>query len=455
MEVQDTNRIVAIVGRPNVGKSALFNRIVGRRISIVHEQVGVTRDRVSAEAEHNGHRFELIDTGGLGHFDKQVADDVITASTEAQAEIAIADAGLILFVVDITAGLVPLDEEVARLLHRSGRPVLLLANKADNPHREDQIIDFDGLGFPTFPVSAIQNRGIEHLLDSINQHLPEIKNRSAENPLRVAIVGRPNAGKSSYINRLLRSDRVIVSDVPGTTRDSIEIPFTIGSGPSARHYQLIDTAGVQKDTRSRGAVDWFSNLRTEKSIERADIVVLMIDAEVGPTSRDKKIATKIIEAERGCLLLVNKWDLSEDADQEVTQTRYLPALREALPFLHFAPVLFVSAKSGYNMKRTIEAIDYVAAQTRTEITTGVLNRVIQKAVENLPPPMTKGRRLKIYYATQSGSNPIYFRIFVNNPDLTRANWIAYLKNQLREAFGLEGAPIFLKLVPRNRDKSNP
>ena len=453
MEVQDTNRIVAIVGRPNVGKSALFNRIVGRRISIVHEEVGVTRDRVSAEAEHNGYRFELIDTGGLGHFDKQVADDIITANTEAQAEIAIEDAGLILFVVDITAGLVPLDEEVARLLHRSGRPVILVANKADNPHREDQIIDFDGLGFTTFPVSAIQNRGIEPLLESINQQLPEIKNQSAETPLRVTIVGRPNAGKSSYINRLLRSDRVIVSDIPGTTRDSIEIPFTIGSGPSARHYQLIDTAGVQKDTRSRGAVDWFSNLRTEKSIERADVVVLMIDAEVGPTSRDKKIAAKIIEAERGCLLFVNKWDLSENVDQEITQTRYLPALREALPFLNFAPVLFVSAKSGYNMKRTIEAIDYVAAQTRTEITTGVLNRVIQKAVENLPPPMIKGRRLKIYYATQSGSNPIYFRIFVNNPDLTRSNWIAYLKNRLRDAFGLEGAPIFLKLVPRTRDKS--
>ena len=225
MEVQDTNRIVAIVGRPNVGKSAFFNRIVGRRISIVHEQVGVTRDRVSAEAEHNGHRFELIDTGGLGHFDKQVADDDITASTEAQAEIAIADAGLILFVVDITAGLVPLDEEVAQLLHRSGRPVLLLANKADNPHRDDQIIDFDGLGFPAFPVSAIQNRGIELLLNSITQQLPEIKNQSADNPLRVAIVGRPNTGKSSYINRLLRSDRVIVSDLPGTTRDSIEITF--------------------------------------------------------------------------------------------------------------------------------------------------------------------------------------------------------------------------------------
>jgi GTP-binding protein len=447
------NRTVAIVGRPNVGKSALFNRLVGRRISIVHEQVGVTRDRVSAEAEHNGHRFDLIDTGGLGHFDRQIAADEIVANTEAQAEIAIADAALILFVVDISTGLLPLDEEVARLLHRSGRPVLLLANKADNPQRDENIIDFDILGFPTYPVSAIQNRGFTPLLESITQHLPTQNNPTAQTPLRVAIVGRPNAGKSSNINRLLRHDRVIVSDIPGTTRDSIEIPFTIGTGPSARHYQLIDTAGVQKETRSRGAVDWFSNLRTEKSIERADVVILMLDAETGPTSRDKKIAAKIIEAERGCLLLINKWDLAEEADQEITQTRYLPALREALPFLTFAPILFVSAKSGYNMKRTIEAIDYVAAQTRTEITTGVLNRVIQQAVEKLPPPMVKGRRLKIYYATQSGTNPIYFRLFVNNPDLTRANWVAYLKNQLREAFGLEGAPIFLKLVPRSRDKT--
>lgn len=454
MSENPTNRTVAIVGRPNVGKSALFNRLVGRRISIVHEQVGVTRDRVSAEAEHNGHRFELIDTGGLGHFDRQTAEDEIVANTEAQAEIAIADAALILFVVDISAGLLPLDEEVARLLHRSGRPVLLLANKSDNPQRDENIIDFDTLGFPTHPVSALQNRGFNPLLDTIIQQLPNQPNPTAQTPLRVAIVGRPNAGKSSYINRLLRHDRVIVSNIPGTTRDSIEIPFTIGTGPSARHYQLIDTAGVQKDTRSRGAVDWFSNLRTEKSIERSDVVILMLDAETGPTSRDKKIAAKIIEAERSCLLLINKWDLAEEADQEVTQTQYLPALREALPFLTFAPVLFVSAKSGYNMKRTIEAIDYVAAQTRTEITTGVLNRIIQQAIEKLPPPMVKGRRLKIYYATQSGTNPIYFRIFVNNPDLTRANWIAYLKNQLRDAFGLEGAPIFLKLVPRSRDKAS-
>ena len=454
MESQEAKRIVAIVGRPNVGKSALFNRIVGRRISIVHEEVGVTRDRVSAEALYQEERFELIDTGGLGHFDNEKSPDQIIAGTEEQAHIAIQDATCIIFVVDITAGILPLDQEVAHILRRSGREVILVANKADNADRDEQIDEFTRLGFPLFAVSAIQNRGLDPLLTSVIERLPKIENPTQKEPLRVAIVGRPNAGKSSYINRLLQSDRVIVSPTPGTTRDSIEIPFTIGSGESARTYQLIDTAGIQKETRSRGAVDWFSNLRAEKSIERADVVALMLDAQTGPTSRDKKIAAKIIEAEKGCLLLLNKWDLADEAEQEVTQTRYLPALREALPFLNFAPVMFVSAKSGYNIKRSIEAIDYVAAQTRTEITTGVLNRIIQQAVEKVSPPMVKGKRLKIYYATQSGTNPIYFRVFVNNPDLTRSNWVAYLKNQLRDAFGLEGAPIFIKFVPRSRDKSN-
>ncbi len=451
MEETKSKRVVAIVGRPNVGKSALFNRLVGRRVSIVHEEVGVTRDRVACEANWNGERFELIDTGGLGHFGRQVSPDEIVAGTEQQAEIAIADASFIIFVVDITAGLVPLDEEVARILHQSGRTVFVAANKADNPERDEAVGDFDVLGFPAFPVSAIQNRGFAALMDELVPQLPHEENPTETQPLRVAVVGRPNAGKSSYINRLLKSDRVIVSAIPGTTRDSIEIPFTIGKGETARHYQLIDTAGVQKETRGRGAVDWFSNLRTEKSIERADVVVLVLDAETGPTTQDKKVAAKIIEAQKGCLLLLNKWDLAQDAEDEVTQTKYLPALREALPFMGFAPVIFVSAKSGYNIKRSIEAIDYVAAQTRTEITTGVLNRVLQQAVEKYPPPVSNtGKRLKVYYATQTGTNPIYFRVFVNNPDYARANWLAYLQNRLREAFGLEGAPIFIKLAARSR-----
>ncbi len=443
---------MAIVGRPNVGKSALFNRLVGRRVSIVHEEEGVTRDRVACEANWNGERFELLDTGGLGHFGKQVSPDQIVAGTESQAEIAIADASFIIFVVDISAGRAPLDEEVARILHQSGRTVFLAANKVDNPEREEDGYDFDQLGFPVFPVSALHNRGLNELMDALIPLLPHEENPTEEEPLRVAVVGRPNAGKSSYINRLLRDERVIVSDIPGTTRDSVEIPFTIGKGETARHYQLIDTAGVQKDTRSKSAVDWFSNLRTDKAIERADVVVMMLDAETGPTSRDKKVAAKIIDAEKGCILLVNKWDLAEEADQEVTQTKYLPALREALPFMGFAPVIFVSAKSGYNIKRSVEAIDYVAAQTRTEITTGVLNRVIQQAVEKYPPPIAKGKRLKVFYATQSGTNPIYFKVFVNSPDNARSNWLKYLQNQMRAAFGLEGAPIFIKLVARSRPK---
>jgi len=452
MEKTKSKRVVAIVGRPNVGKSALFNRLVGRRVSIVHEQEGVTRDRVACEANWEGERFELIDTGGLGHFGKQVAPDQIVEGTETQAEIAIADASFIIFVVDVTIGLAPLDEEVARILHQSGRTVLIAANKSDNPEREEGAYDFDQLGFPVIPVSAMHNRGITDLMEELIPLLPKEENPTEEEPLRVAVVGRPNAGKSSYINRLLRDERVIVSDVPGTTRDSIEIPFTIGQGETARHYQLIDTAGVQKETRSKGAVDWFSNLRTDKAIERADVVIMMLDAETGPTSRDKKVAAKIIEAEKGCILLCNKWDLAEEADQEITQTQYLPALREALPFMGFAPVIFVSAKSGYNIRRSVEAIDYVAAQTRTEITTGVLNRVIQQAVEKYPPPVAKSKRLKVFYGTQSGTNPIYFKIFVNNPDYSRSNWLAYLQNQFRAAFGLEGAPIFIKLVARSRPK---
>ena len=452
MEENKAKRVVAIVGRPNVGKSALFNRLVGRRVSIVHEEVGVTRDRVACEARFNGEHFELIDTGGLGHFDKATSRDQIIAGTESQAEIAITDASFIIFVVDITAGLTPLDEEVARILHRSNRTVFLAANKADNPERDDGIAEFDALGFPAFPVSALHKRGVAELMENLVEKLPETENPTQTKPLRVAVVGRPNAGKSSYINRLLKDERVIVSEIPGTTRDSIEIPFSIGKGDSARHYQLIDTAGIQKETRSRGAVDWFSNLRTEKSIERSDVVVMMLDAETGPTSRDKKVAAKIINAQKGVLLLLNKWDLAEEADQEITQTQYLPALREALPFLNFAPVVFISAKTGYNIRRSIEAIDYVAAQTRTEITTGVLNRVIQQACEKFPPPIVKGKRLKIYYATQTGTQPIYIKIFVNNPANARSNWLAFLKNQLRDAFGLEGAPMFIKLMPRSRSE---
>lgn len=448
MTDQIKTRTIAIVGRPNVGKSALFNRIVGRRVSIVHEECGVTRDRVVCETEWDEQQFDLIDTGGLGTIDSRSTANVIVDQTNEQVEIAVQDAAAIIFVVDLTAGVVPMDEEVARLLHRADRPVFIAANKADSMMRDDDTDDFESLGFPVFPVSALHNRGVDSLMEAVLPELPAGENRTERNPLRVAIVGRPNAGKSSYINRLLKSDRVIVSEVPGTTRDSIEIPFTIGSGPQARHYQLIDTAGVNRRNRRSGAVEHYSNMRAEESIDGADVVVLLMDASEGPKLQDKKLAAKILEAHKGCILMVNKWDLTEET--EVTQTKYEPALRKEMPFLGFAPLLFTSAESGYNIKRSIELVDYIAAQVETKLPTGVLNRVLQDAVAKNPPPIVKGRPLKVYYATQTGANPIFIKLFVNNTLRATATYKRYLINQLRKAFGLEGAPVELKLVPRTR-----
>lgn len=448
MSKTELTRTIAIVGRPNVGKSALFNRIVGRRVSIVHEQEGVTRDRIVCETEWNEQQFELIDTGGLGTIDSRATDDIIVNMTNEQVEVAIEDAAVIIFVTDLTAGLVPMDEEVARLLHRADRPVFIAANKSDNANRDDDGYVFDPLGFPVFPVSALHNRGVSDLMEALLPELPKGKNRTERNPLRVAVVGRPNSGKSSYINRLLKGDRVIVSSIPGTTRDSIEIPFTIGSGPQARHYQLIDTAGVNRRNRKSGAVEHYSNMRAEQSIESADIVVLLMDASEGPKLQDKKLAAKIMEARKGCILMVNKWDLTEETD--VTQTKYEPALRKEMPFLDFAPLIFTSAESGYNVKRSIDIIDYVAGQVQTTMTTGVLNRVISDAIAKNPPPSVKGRPLKVYYATQSGTKPIFVKLFVNNTLRATPTYKRYLIKQLRNAFGLEGAPIILKLVPRTR-----
>ena len=441
-------RTVAIVGRPNIGKSALFNRIVGRRVSIVHEECGVTRDRVMCEAVWNEQHFELIDTGGLGTMDSGSARDVIVDSTNQQVAIAIEDAAAIIFAVDITAGVVPMDEEVALLLRRAGRPVFIAANKSDTMERDDNALDFEQLGFPVFPVSALHNRGIDALMHSLLKILPEAPAAEKTEPLRVAVVGRPNSGKSSYINRLLKNDRVIVSEIPGTTRDSIEIPFTIGSGSTARHYQLIDTAGVNRRNRRSGAVEHYSNLRAEESVENADVVVLLMDATEGPKLQDKKLASKILEAKKGCILVVNKWDLTDDT--EITQTKYEPALRKEMPFLDFAPLLFISAQSGFNIRRSIELIDYVANQVQLKLTTGVLNRVIQDAMQKYPPPIIKGRPLKVYYVTQSGTKPIFIKLFVNNTLRATSSYKRYLINEIRKAFGLEGAPLELKFVPRPR-----
>jgi GTP-binding protein len=434
------NRTVAIVGRPNVGKSSLFNRLAGKRIAIVHEQSGVTRDRMAAEVQAKGERFELIDTGGIGLLDRQSAPDAIEAGILDQVRAAIEDAGLILFAVDVTSGITPLDEEVARILRESGREVWLVSHKADNKTLDDQSVEFDQFAFPVYPVSSLHNRGVDPLVSDILKHLPEMENPTIEDPLRVAIVGRPNAGKSSIINRLVKGSRVIVSDIAGTTRDSIEVPFQVGEGDQARHYRLIDTAGLRKWGKVKEAVDKYSNLRTAKAIDRSDIALLVMDAGEGPTVRDKKIISRIEASEAGCLVIVNKWDL---ADEVTTQRKYTEALRRELPYLGHVPILYGSALSGFNMKRMVDAIEEVARNIATPMATGVLNRVLRDAFDKTPPPMVKQRRLKMFYATQVGIRPVRIKIFVNSPSLLTQAYKRYLERRLRETFGLEGAPLVL------------
>lgn len=449
MNTPAPSRTIAIVGRPNVGKSALFNRLVGRRVAIVHEECGVTRDRIQCEAAWDGAPYTLVDTGGLASVEKARALDAITAGVRAQAEAAIEDAAVILLVVDVQAGLVPLDEEVARFLHRKGRTVYVAANKADHGRHDDATADFQRLGFPVFPVSALHNRGLEALMFEAMKHLPPAENRTVKAPLKVAVIGRPNAGKSSYINRLLNSNRVIVSDVPGTTRDSIEIPFTVGEGEAARHYLLIDTAGVRPGGKVHEAVEKFSRIRVEETIHRADVCVLMMDAAAGPSRQDKHLAAQIVEAARGCVLLVNKWDLRTG---DVTEKSYREALRAEMPFLSWAPLLFISARTGAQVRTSIEVLDRVAASVATEFSTGVLNRLLHDAVERKSAPSIKGRRLKLYYATQTGTRPVRLKIFINDPELVVPAYETYLQRMLRERFGLEGAPLRMEWVGRARDR---
>ena len=441
-------RVVAIVGRPNVGKSAVFNRIAGKRIAIVHDEAGVTRDRLMSEVTWDGARFELVDTGGVSLLDRRHARDPITAGIQAQVDAALADAAVAILVVDVIAGRTPVDDAVAAMVRRSGVPCVVAVNKCDQPHHEENVNDFASLNLPLFPVAAVHNRGFGDLMDAVLPHLPDLVNETVERPLKVAIVGRPNAGKSSYINRLLKSERVIVSDVPGTTRDSISVPFRIGSGAQARHYVLIDTAGMRQVHKIDNAVERFSHFRAESSVAEADVVVLVMDAEIGPTVQDKKIASLIQEHEKGCVLVINKWDLSQA--KGVTQTKAEPALRAMLPFMNYCPVVFISAKDGYNVRKSVEVIDHVAAQTRMRLPTGMLNRALDEAVERVAAPMIDGKRFKLYYGTQVGVAPVTIRIFVNDPKRITRAYEGFLERSLRERFGLEGAPLRLRFQERIR-----
>jgi len=437
-------RAVAIVGRPNVGKSAIFNRLAGRRIAIVHEQSGVTRDRLIREVSWGEERLELIDTGGVCNIDRSILSDGIEAGVRIQVDTALEDAAVAMLVVDVNSGVMPLDREVADLLRSSGCFTVVAANKADNPARDEYASEFEEFGFPAFPVSALHNRGFSSLMDTVINALPHVDNATAANPLRIVVAGRPNVGKSLYVNRLLRSDRVIVSDIPGTTRDSIDIPFVVGHGSQARHYVLIDTAGLRRPGKVRTSVEKFSHFRAEKSISIADVVVLMLDAVQGPTAQDKRIASTVLKYEKGCVVLVNKWDLAE----ETAQHKYAPAIFRAMPFMAHCPVVFISAKTGYNIRRTVEAIDCVASQVRAVLSTGLLNRTILNAHNRIQPPMVRGKRLRIYYATQVSRGPVRINLYVNDPKRVQTAYRDYLVKTLRGKFGLEGAPVVLQFRSR-------
>ncbi len=488
--------LIAIVGRPNVGKSALFNRIVGRRIAIVHDQPGVTRDRISAEAEWHGRPYTLVDTGGIGLLLREKSADVIIKAAVEQVDIAIEAANVIILVVNVQEGVMPLDREVAMRLRKSGKPVVVAVNKVDTSKAEPQATEFVQLGFEKiYPVSAIHGEGIENLMTEAIRLLPEAggpatvvissdptddrcagedgRRSTKDEPLKLAIVGRPNVGKSSIINALTKSERVIVSPIPGTTRDAVDVPFEVETEGVRQKYILIDTAGMRKTRRVDDTVEFFSVQRSEDSINRCDIAVFVLDAESGILEQDKKIADHIVEARKACIIVVNKWDLYEEsvrqARQEEIERRRKKVRREGnespltmlgefgkwvqdkLFFLDYAPVIFTSAKSGFHLDRLLEAVRYVAAQLQQKIPTALLNRTINDAVERRQPVSAMGHRLKFFYATQVRQSPPTFLLFVNRDELLSDAYKKHLAGDLRRAFGYEGCPIIL--VPKARPKT--
>lgn len=442
--------VVSLVGRPNTGKSALFNRIAKKRVAIVFDQPGVTRDRVTREVEVLGRKILLVDTGGIA-FDRRVTKDPLDDETRSQAALAVEDSAVCVIVVDARAGVTPLDQEVIARVRKSGVPCLIAANKCDVPADDVRAAEFARFGLPVYPTSAEHGRGVETLIETFVGKLPPaVADESAVRPLRVAVVGRPNAGKSSYINRLLNAPRVIVSEIAGTTRDAVEVPFTIGSGPEARHYMLVDTAGMKPHTKmSKTSVDNFSLFRSEQAIEEADVVILILDPVMGPTLQDKRIAGKILDANRACVLMLNKWDLANE-EGITDEKKAADAVRRMMPFLSFAPIVFCSNKSGYNIRRTVDAIDKAAASASERLPTGMLNRVIETATKKTLAPMIRGKRLKVYYGLQVATNPQTIRLFVNDPKLVTPAYLAFIEKNIRVRFGLEGAPLRIFLKARSR-----
>ena len=431
---------VAIIGRPNVGKSTFFNYIVGSRISIVEDTPGVTRDRIYAETNWRGRTFTVVDTAGI----EPESDDIIISQMREQAQIAIEIADVIVFLTDIKQGVTATDEEIAVMLRKSKKPVILVCNKADNMSRDkNDIYEFYNLGMgDVYPVSAANALGIGDVLDAIYEKLPQKNDDEEDERIKVAVIGKPNVGKSSLINKILGENRTIVSNIAGTTRDAIDTEYENSHGK----YVLIDTAGIRRKRKVTESSEKFSIMRTLLAIERADVCLMMIDATEGVTDQDAKIAGEAHEAGKGIIIVVNKWD--EYEKETGTLEKYKKDIYAKLSYLSYAPIIFISAKTGQRVEKLFDLINHVNEQNSMRVSTSALNQVINEAIALVQPPTDKGKRLKILYGTQVSTKPPTFVIFVNNKELFHFSYERYLVNQIRREFGLEGTPI--RMIAREK-----
>jgi GTP-binding protein len=436
--------VVAIVGRPNVGKSTIFNRLIGDRLAIVEDKPGITRDRIYGVSEWNGKAFSVIDTGGI----EIDGDDVILKSIRMQAELAIEEADVIVFMCDAKSGVTQSDEEVAQILFRSGKPIVLAVNKVDNLSRYDEIYEFYSLGFgDPIAISGSHGTGIGDLLDAIVDILPDLSDDDYdEDVIRVALIGRPNVGKSSLVNAILGEERVIVSDIAGTTRDAIDTPFE----KDGQRYVLIDTAGMRKRGKVYETTEKYSVMRAMRAIERADVVLIVINGEEGIIDQDKHIAGYAYEAGKASIFVVNKWDVVEKDDK--TMHQFEKKIRDHFLFMTYAPIVFLSAKTKSRLHKLLPVVQHVAQQHSLRVQTHLLNDVVSDAVAINPPPTDKGRRLRINYVTQVAVKPPTMVVFVNDPELMHFSYERYLENKIRGAFDFEGTPIRI-FTRRKSDES--
>ncbi|MDA6088607.1 ribosome biogenesis GTPase Der [Lactobacillus amylovorus] len=430
--------VVAIVGRPNVGKSTLFNRIINQRLAIVEDKPGVTRDRNYAQAEWMGHKFDLIDTGGITWEGGKIEEEI-----RAQAEIAIEEADVIVMLTSVVNHMTDLDERVAHLLYRTKKPVILAVNKADNPEQRNDIYDFYSLGLgDPIPVSSSHGTGIGDLLDAIVDKFPEDKDTQAEDVISFSVIGRPNVGKSSIVNKLLGEDRVIVANEEGTTRDAVDTPFT----KDGVKFKVVDTAGIRRRGKVYEKTEKYSVLRAMSAIERSDVVLLVLDVSTGIREQDKHVAGYAHEAGRGIIIVVNKWDLPKK--NSTSAKEFEREIREEFQYLDYAPILFVSAKTGRRLDQIPSMVKEVYDNQNQRIQSSVLNDLLLEASKLVPTPMVKGKRLRVYYMTQVSTNPPTFVVFVNDPELMHFSYERFLINQLRQNFDFTGTPI--KIIPRKR-----